>query len=173
MEGGNKQGEGGETRSPLFAAREPVPAVALPAASAATLDLFVQPHARRPLSHIEAVCLFSNVEAVCLACLSHPPLAPTNPLPAPPSCPNTGADPLARARRDRPHVWHAINLSWPQPRGGIRSINVMSLHIDHNHAKSRSRARGRWGRPSLRHWKRCPEVGFVTGDYNGACTQHV
>ena len=102
-------------------------------------------------------CCFSHVEAVCFACLSHPPLAPAQ----------AQIHSIGQGETDCTY-WHAINLEWPQPRGGIRSINVLSLHINNVQAKKPVAGPRALGATLDEALRKCPEVDFVTGDLNGA-----
>ena len=64
--------------------------------------------------------------------------------------------------------WHVIRLSWPQPRGGIRSITILSLHIDSDHAKKPVAGPRAVAATLDDALVRSPEIEFVTGDCNGA-----
>ena len=59
-------------------------------------------------------------------------------------------------------------LSWPQPRGGIRSVTILSLHMHNDYAK-KPVAGPRMVAATLDDaLARAPEIDFVTGDFNGA-----
>ena len=76
---------------------------------------------------------------------------------------------LGHGNTDSTH-WHVISLEWPQPRGGIKSINVLSLHINNVQAKKPVAGPRALGAALDEALQKCPEVDFVTGDVNGACT---
>ena len=63
--------------------------------------------------------------------------------------------------------WHVIHLEWPQPRGGIKSVNVLSLHINNVVAKKHVTGPRALGATLEEALSKCP-VDFVTGDLNGA-----
>ena len=95
--------------------------------------------------------------------------APPAPSPCqPPAC--SSLPPQLRRRHGETDAtyWHVINLEWPQPRGGIRSINVLSLHINNIIAKKPVAGPRALEATLGEALGKCPEVDFVTGDLNGA-----
>ena len=64
--------------------------------------------------------------------------------------------------------WHCIRLQWPQPRGGIRAITILSMHVGNVIAK-KPEGGPRAGAATLdAALAESPEIDLVTGDFNGA-----
>ena len=99
---------------------------------------------------------------------------PTRPLPLPTPCLLLPPAPTQATVQSLGHgetelvYWHVSNLELPEPRGGIGSINVLSLHINNVVAKKPVAGPRVLAARLDEALRKCPEVDFVTGDLNGA-----
>ena len=104
------------------------------------------------------------------ACPTRPFPLPTPCLLLPPAPTQAEIESLGQGETNATY-WHVINLKWPQPRGGIKSINVLSLHINNIVAKKPVAGPMALDATLEEALRKCPEVEFVTGDLNGARNQ--
>ena len=76
-------------------------------------------------------------------------------------------DTLGHGCVDRTY-WHCIRLRWPQPRGGIRAITILSMHVSNIQAKKPVGGPRAVAATLDEALAQSPEIDLVTGDFNGA-----
>ena len=60
--------------------------------------------------------------------------------------------------------WHCIKLTWPEPRGGIREITILSMHVSNKIAKKPVAGPRAVAAALDAALVVCPEIDLVTGD---------